>query len=71
MISQFVYKQMQPSHVTKAAGIEVFLRSQKMWLLSREQIVWLKDRSWKSRSIQEHSLTELAPCLMSYTGNLS
>ena len=24
MISQFVYKQTQPSHVTKAAGIEVF-----------------------------------------------
>ena len=30
------------NHVTKAAGIEVFLDPKKMRALSREQIVWLR-----------------------------
>ena len=41
MKSQFVYKQTHESHVTKAAGINVFLIS-KMKALSREQIVQLR-----------------------------
>ena len=56
--SQFVYK--DTSHVTKAGGIEVFM-VQNMRALSREQVVLVKDCSRKSGSIQERSLTTLAP----------
>ena len=49
------------SHVTKAAGIEVFSLSEKneSALAGTNRIV--KDRPRKSGSIQERSLTRLAP----------
>ena len=58
--SPFVYK--HTSHVTKAAGIEVFFDPEKMGALSREEFV--KDRSRKSGSIQEHSRQSL----LTYSG---
>jgi len=56
--SQFVYKLV--GRVTKGAGIEVFYRSQRTRALSREQSRFVKDRSRKSRSARERSLTILA-----------
>ena len=49
------------SHVTKAAGIEVFDRSQKNDSAFAGTSRLVKDRSRKSGSIQECSLTTLVP----------
>jgi len=56
--SQFVYKLV--GRVTKGAGIEVFLLIQRTRALSREQSRFVKDRSRKSGSARERSLTILA-----------
>jgi len=56
--SQFVYKLL--GHVTKAAGMKVFYDPKKRWR-SRWKSRLVKDRSRKSGSIQERSLTILAP----------
>ena len=57
--SQLVYKQIT-SHVTKAAGIEVFYDPKnESALVGTNRLV--KDRSRKAGLIQERSLTKLAP----------